>query len=92
MSRYVDKTKCHVRKYYKSGHPAAIVGEDDRAFMYKGLSHENYRNRKMKLNVNPNCKDKHDSYIDKKTSIKNKKLFGKRKKNFIFDKSDYDKL
>lgn len=92
MSKYVNKSKCHVRKYYKSRHPAAIVGEDNETFMYKGLSHENYKNRKIKLNVNPNRKDKSDSYIDKKCVRKNKKLFGKRKKNYIFDKSDYNKL
>ncbi len=93
MSKYVDKSKCHVRYYEKSKHPCAVIGEDSYNYDFKGLSHENYKNRKVLLNKNPNPKDKSKSFIDKKYKTKNKKNFSKNKKNgWKFDKSDYNKL
>lgn len=90
--KYKDKRKCHVRYNRKSKHPSAIIGEDKENFIYKGLSHENYRNRKVILHKNPNPKDKSDCYIDKVDHIRNKNKFDEKKKGWSFSKEDYPKL
>lgn len=89
--KYKDKSKCHVRHNYITKHYSAIIGEDKNNYEYKGLSHENYRNKKVKLNFNPNKNDKRIAYIDKKSRTGKKRNFGRRK-SWKFDKSDYDKL
>lgn len=89
--KYKNKKKCHVRQNYITKHYSVIIGEDRENFEYKGLSHEKYRNKRVKLNFNPNKKDRKNSWIDKKSRISRKNKFGK-KKSLRFDKSDYEKL
>lgn len=90
--KYKNKKKCHVRQNYITKHYSAIIGEDRENFEYKWLSHEKYRNRKIKLIKNPNPKDKRDCYIDKSKHLKNKNKFDKKKKAWSFSKKDYLKL
>ncbi|MFA6755631.1 MAG: hypothetical protein WCR97_03895 [Bacilli bacterium] len=92
MKFYKNKADCHVRRYKKSNHPTAIVGESKNQFTYKKLSHEQYRNELQKLNFNPNPRDIKNAYIGKKSRVDNKKFFDKKKSKWVFNKSDYDKL
>lgn len=91
MARYKNKNRCHVRFNKKIEHPCAIIGEDSKYYDFRGMSHEQYKNRMAKLNVNPNKNDMRDAYVAKKYKTQKKNIFGK-KKGWKFDKSDYDKL
>lgn len=70
--KYKDKRKCHARHNFITKHYSAIVGEDKDNYEYKGLSHEKYQNKRIRLKHNPDKNDKKDAWIEKRSRIAKK--------------------
>ena len=64
------------------GHPAYIFKEENGEYKYIGLTHSNITQgvKNIKLDHNPNKKDKRDSYIRNFSTHDKTKKFGKKLK------------
>lgn len=84
MKKHKKKTKSkfpHFRKYYKSGHPALIVGEEKSnqkdMWKFKKVMHEPKDGRHLndEVSPNPNKKDPRPMYIGRRVRKDEKKHF-----------------
>lgn len=81
MSKKSKEKFPHFRKYYKSGHPALIVGEDNNTgnekWKFRKVMHNERDGRHLNelKSPNPNKKDPLPMYIGKRVRMDNKKHF-----------------
>ncbi|MBQ7906814.1 MAG: hypothetical protein IJ309_02440 [Clostridia bacterium] len=93
MSKRIKKKNEFRRKNMKDGkgHPSYIFAQQGNEYIFLGITHSKITNgvKNIKLEKNPNPKDKRDSYVRPKVEKYNKSSFGKKLKGWHF--SDKDK-
>lgn len=74
-------------------HPTFIFGINNKEYYYRDISHSDKVPDKtyIKLEKNPNPKDKDPSYINSVSDRDNRSNFGKRLKGWSLSKSDKEK-
>ena len=96
MSKNIKKKNEFRRKNMKDGkgHPTYIFAQQGNDYIFLGITHANVTNgvKNIKLEKNPNPKDKRDSYIRLSVEKHNKSSFGKKLDGWRFSNADKEKV
>ncbi len=86
--------KDEFRKNKDTGHPAYIYAKIGNELKYIGITHSEITQgvKNIKLDKNPNPKDKKSAYARPKSERAKTSRFGKKKKDWKLSKKDKEKL